>query len=307
MAILILLNQVDPTLLKTHLKSHNDCPKVRIWPNYGNKDDIECVIVWKHDEGVLNDFPNLKLIASYGAGVENILSDPALPADVPITRFVDDTLSDQMAEFVLAAILNHRLHLTYYREQQAASQWRGKDFLTGKNVTILGLGELGSTTAKLLDKNGYKVSGWSRSEKNIDGVKSYFGNDQLYLSVEEADFIVCLLPLTSGTKHILNADLFNKMKKGSFLINVGRGDHLNDNDLMDALYNNQLSGALLDVFPMEPLPQDHPFWKHPKIHITPHISSPTDKAKVARQILDNYNRILSGSTLKNQVDPQRSY
>jgi glyoxylate/hydroxypyruvate reductase A len=97
------------------------------------------------------------------------------------------------------------------------------------------------------------------------------------------------------------------MIKGSFLINVGRGDHLNDNDLMDALYNNQLSGALLDVFSKEPLPQDHPFWKHPKIHITPHISSPTDKAKVARQILDNYNRILSGSTLKNQVDPQRSY
>ena len=307
MAILILLNQVDPTLLETHLKSHNDCPEVRIWPNCGNKDDIECVIVWKHDEGVLNEFPNLKLIASYGAGVENILSDPALPADVPITRFVDDTLSDQMSEFVLAAILNHRLHLTYYREQQAASQWRGKDFLNGKNVTILGLGELGSTTAKLLDKNGYMTSGWSRSEKNIDGVKSYFGNDQLYLSVEEADFVVCLLPLTPGTKHILNADLFSKLKKGSFLINVGRGDHLNDNDLMDALYNNQLSGALLDVFSTEPLPQDHPFWKHPKIHITPHISSPTDKAKVARQILDNYNRILSGSTLKNQVDPQRSY
>lgn len=307
MAILILLNQVDPTSLEQHLKSHDDCPEIRIWPDCGNKDDIECVIVWKHDEGVLNEFKNLKLIASYGAGVENILIDPALPEDVPITRFIDDTLSDQMAEFVLATILNHRLHLTYYREQQAASHWRSKDFLKGRNVTILGLGELGSTTARLLHKNGYQVSGWSRSEKNIDGVKSFYGDEHLNKSVSQADFIVCLLPLTSKTANILNSDLFNSMKKGTFLINVGRGDHLNEDDLMDALYNEQLSSALLDVFKTEPLQDDHPFWRHPKIYITPHISSPTDKAKVARQILDNYNRIKSGSTLMNQVDRQRSY
>ena len=307
MAILILLNQVDPTKLETHLKTYADCPEVRIWPDCGNKDDIECVIVWKHDEGVLNEFPNLKLIASYGAGVENILSDPALPEGVPITRFIDDTLSGQMAEFVLAAILNHRLHLTFYREQQAASHWQGKDFLDEKNVTILGLGELGSTTAKLLNQNGYQVSGWSRSEKKIDGVKSYFSNEQLEESIFNADFVVCLLPLTSETHHILNSDLFKVMKKGAFLINVGRGDHLNENDLMDALHEGHLSGALLDVFSTEPLPQDHPFWKHPKIYITPHISSPTDKAKVARQILDNYYRLQSGSTLINQVDRQRSY
>ena len=307
MAILILLNQVDPTQLETHLKTQADCPEVRIWPDCGNKADIECVIVWKHDEGVLNEFPNLKLIASYGAGVENILSDPALPEGVPITRFIDDTLSDQMAEFVLAAILNHRLHLTFYREQQAANHWQGKDFLNGKNVTILGLGELGSTTAKLLNQNGYQVYGWSRSEKKIDGVKSFFSNEQLEESIFNADFVVCLLPLTSETHHILNSDLFKVMKKGAFLINVGRGDHLNENDLMDALYEGHLSGALLDVFSTEPLPQDHPFWKHPKIYITPHISSPTDKAKVARQILDNYYRLQSGSTLINQVDRQRSY
>jgi len=307
MAILILLNQVDPTKLETHLKTYADCPEVRIWPDCGNKDDIECVIVWKHDEGVLNEFPNLKLIASYGAGVENILSDPALPEGVPITRFIDNTLSGQMAEFVLAAILNHRLHLNFYREQQAASHWQGKDFLDEKNVTILGLGELGSTTAKLLNQNGYQVSGWSRSEKKIDGVKSYFSNEQLEESIFNADFVVCLLPLTSETHHILNSDLFKVMKKGAFLINVGRGDHLNENDLMDALYEGHLSGALLDVFSTEPLPQDHPFWKHPKIYITPHISSPTDKAKVARQILDNYYRLQSGSTLINQVDRQRSY
>ena len=307
MAILILLNQVDPTKLETHLKTYADCPEVRIWPDCGNKDDIECVIVWKHDEGVLNEFPNLKLIASYGAGVENILSAPALPEGVPITRFIDDTLSGQMAEFVLAAILNHRLHLTFYLKQQAASHWQGKDFLDEKNVTILGLGELGSTTAKLLNQNGYQVSGWSRSEKKIDSVKSYFSNEQLEESIFNADFVVCLLPLTSETHHILNSDLFKVMKKGAFLINVGRGDHLNENDLMDALHEGHLSGALLDVFSTEPLPQDHPFWKHPKIYITPHISSPTDKARVARQILDNYYRLQSGSTLINQVDRQRSY
>lgn len=307
MAILILLNQVDPTQLENHLKSHRDCPEVRIFPDVGNKDDIDCVIVWKHDEGVLNEYPNLKLIASYGAGVENILSDPALPVGVPITRFVDDTLSDQMAEFVLAAILNARLHLTYYREQQAAAQWRGKDFIQGRNVTILGLGELGSTAAKLLNVNGYTVSGWSRSKKKLDGVTSYYGNDQLHSSVSDADFVVCLLPLTPATTHVLGKDLFTAMKKGAFLINVGRGDHLNEDDLMSTLYTEHLSGALLDVFAIEPLPDDHAFWRHPKIHITPHISSPTDKGQVARQILDNYGRMKRGEALNNQVDPKRSY
>ena len=187
MAILILLNQADPTLLETHLKSHPGCPEIRIYPDVGNVEDIDCVIVWKHDEGVLNNFPNLKLIASYGAGVENILSDPALPEGVPITRFVDDTLSDQMAEFILAGILNYRLRLTYYRELQAATSWHCDDFIKGKNVTILGMGNLGATTAKLLHMNGYNVCGWSRSEKNITGIKSFFGEDQLKLSVSEAD------------------------------------------------------------------------------------------------------------------------
>lgn len=307
MAILILLNQVDPTLLEQHLKSHPDCPEVRIYPDVGDPNDIDCVIVWKHNEGILNDFPNLKLIASYGAGVENILSDPALPQGVPITRFVDDTLSDQMAEFVLGAILNHRLHLTHYRELQAAGSWRPKEFSKGKNVTILGMGELGTTTAKLLHNNGYCVVGWSRSKKNIDGLTSYFGDDQLITSVNDADIIVCLLPLTPETQSILNEPLFNGAKKGAFLINVGRGDHLNENDLMEAIYQEQLSGALLDVFQTEPLQQDHPFWRHPKIHITPHISSPTDKEKVARQILNNFHRMLVGETLLNQVDPKRSY
>ena len=307
MAILILLNQVDPSPLATHLKSHPDCPEVRIYPDVGDKQEIECVIVWKHDEGVLNEYPNLKLIASYGAGVENILSDPALPEGVPITRFIDDTLSDQMAEYVLAGILNARLHLTYYREQQAATQWRGKDFIQGRNVTILGLGELGSTTAKLLHKNGYTVSGWSRSEKQIDGVTSYFGNEQLNTSIANADFVICLLPLTPATTHVLNKELFAAMKKGSYLINVGRGDHLHEEDLMNALYRQHLSGALLDVFSVEPLPDDHAFWRHPKIHMTPHISSPTDKAQVARQILDNYGRMKRAEPLINQVDPKKSY
>jgi len=307
MAILILLNQTDPKVLETHMKSHSDCPELRIYPDVGDIADIDCVVVWKHPSGVLNQFPNLKLIASYGAGVENILCDPALPEGASITRFVDASLSDQMAEYVLAAILNHRLHITLYRELQAASQWRSVDINKGRNVTILGLGELGTVTATLLNKNGYEISGWSRTEKNVDGLKSYFGDDQLKSSVAEADFIVCLLPLTAATEHILNHELFSAMKKGSFLINVGRGDHLSESDLMDALAHEQLSGAMLDVFSVEPMPHDHPFWRHPKIHVTPHISSPTDKARLARTILDNYNRTKRGEPLLNQVDPKKSY
>ncbi len=307
MAILLLLNQVDPAILEGHLKSHPDCPDVRTYPDTGNVEEIDCVIVWKHDQGLLNEYPNLKLIASYGAGVENILSDPTLPEGVPITRFVDKSLSDQMAEFILAAILNHRVNLTYYREQQAACHWQEKPAIKGNNVTILGLGELGTTAAKLLHKNDYKISGWARSEKNIDGITSYYGENQLFQSVAEADFVVCLLPLTPETREILNSDLFAAMKKGSYLINVGRGDHVNEDDLMNYLSQEHLSGALLDVFSTEPLPRDHPFWQHPKIHVTPHISSPTDKAKLARQILDNYNRLSKGEPLLHLIDRKRSY
>lgn len=307
MAILIHINQTDPLLLEKHLKALPDCPEIRIWPDVGNKDDIDCIILWKHPAGVLNDFNNLKLIASYGAGVENILADPALPLGVPITRFIDNGLSEQMAEFVLAAILNQRLHLTYYRELQAANVWRQIDSLKGKSVTILGMGELGKHTAKLLRNNGYIINGWSRTEKNIDGVKSYYGDDQLLKSVAAADFMVCLLPLTPATAGILNHKLFSAVKKGAYLINVGRGHHLNEADLMTALYETKLSGALLDVFNEEPLDKDHPFWRHPKIHITPHISSPTDKAKVAAQILSNYKRLINGESLINQIDPKRAY
>lgn len=307
MAILLLLNQVDPTILEGYLKSHSDCPDIRIYPDAGNVEDIDCVIVWKHNQGLLNEYPNLKLIASYGAGVENILSDPTLPKNVPITRFVDKSLSGLMAEFILAAILNFRMNLTYYREQQAACHWQDKPAIKGKNVTILGLGELGSAAAELLHKNGYNVSGWARSEKNIDGVTSYYGQTELFPSVAEADFVVCLLPLTPETKGILNSDLFKALKKGSYLINVGRGDHLNEDDLMNSLSEEQLSGVLLDVFSTEPLPRDHPFWQHPKIHVTPHISSPTDKAKLARQILDNYHRLNKDEPLLHLIDRKRSY
>ncbi len=307
MSILIHLNQADPLLLESHLKAHSDCPDLRIWPDCGNMDDIDCIIVWKHDPGILNQFANLKLIASYGAGVENILSDPDLPQGVPITRFVDDTLADQMAEYMLAVILNHRLHITYYRELQAASQWRPTEFSHAKNVTILGMGELGSVSAKLLNQNGYTVSGWSRSPKNIEDITSYYGDDQLEDAVKNADYILCLLPLTPQTTNILNKDLFKAAKLGAYLINAGRGDHLNEDDLLEALYNGQLSGATLDVFKSEPLPSDHVFWRHPKIYITPHISSPTDKVQVARQILDNYARMKKGEALINQVDPKRSY
>ena len=307
MAILIMFNQADPELLEVHLKQSIDCPEVRIYPDVGNKEDIKCIILWKQDQGLLDVYPNLRMVASYGAGIENIINDPSLPKDVPVTRFIDDTLSNQMAEFVLGSILNYRLNLTLYRELQASSNWSCKNIKKGKNVTILGMGELGKTTAKLLHLNGYAVSGWSRSEKKNQSIKNYFGNKQLNLSLVNADIVVCLLPLTPETKFILNKNLFNVLKKGAYLINVGRGDHLVEEDLLDALYHEKLSGALLDVYSKEPLPTDHIFWKHPKIHMTPHISSPTDKEKVARQILDNYARIKVGEEPINQVNPKRFY
>jgi glyoxylate/hydroxypyruvate reductase A len=154
---------------------------------------------------------------------------------------------------------------------------------------------------------GFKVAGWSRTPKEIDEIQTFFGDDQLVGFLAKAQILVCLLPLTLETRNILNRNTFNKLPKGAYVINVARGDHLVDQDLLDALENGQLAGACLDVFRIEPLPENHPFWHHPDIRITPHISSLTDPAAVAPVIYDNYRRLTAGLPLLNQIDVESGY
>ena len=174
-------------------------------------------------------------------------------------------------------------------------------------IGILGLGTLGKEVAVTLNKIGYQVKGWSRTSKVINGVQCFYGDDGLHSLLSNVDILICMLPLTAQTRGILNSDLFSRMKRGAYLINAARGSHLIEKDLLDAIDSGQISGATLDVQSIEPLPEDHPFWSHPAIKITPHIATITIAKSSAQEVAENWTRLANGEELLNVVDFQRQY
>lgn len=279
---------------------------IQVWPNVTATEKVEFALVWKHQEGSLVGFDNLKGISSFGAGVDSILEDKKLP-QVPIARIVDTDLADNMAEFVYACVQHHRIRFNQFNAQQSHSIWKPKSARRGNKVGILGFGQLGKQVAKVMLDRGFEVNAWSRSASSAHGVTSLTGERGLTTLVENADFLVCLLPLTESTENILNKALFEKMPKDAALINVARGAHLNDQDLIEALNNDVIAFAYLDVFRQEPLPKEHEFWQHPKIQITPHISAVTNVDTAVSQVVENYQRVLHGKTLINQVNLALGY
>ena len=282
---------------------------IRIWPDDQPEEDVEMALTWDHPHGVLKSYPNLRCISSMGAGVDHLLSDPDLPEGVPVVRLVDKHLVRDMTEFVLLAVLSHVRHLDVYQADQLRKVWHPRSPMEKADcpVGIMGLGQLGTAAALRLTKEGFPVSGWRHSPGRLPGVKTFHGQDQLPAFLNRSRILICLLPLTPATRHILNLDHFSHLPRGAYLINVGRGGHLKEQDLPAALEKGYLSGACLDVFENEPLPGDHPFWENPRVRITPHVSSQTDPDSVAPQILDNLRRLRNGESLINAVNPGRGY
>lgn len=282
---------------------------IRIWPQIGDPAAIDYALVWRPEPGLLAGLPNLKLILSLGAGVDHILADPQLPRGVPIVRLVDPYLTDAMSEYVVLQVLRlHRQDLDY-RAQQQARIWRE---LPQKNaherpVGILGFGEIGQDAARKLTAVGFAVSGWSRQERAVAGFATFAGPAGLARLLAQSEILVCLLPLTSETRGILNAATFALLPSGAALVNAGRGGHLVEADLIPALDSGQLSAAALDVFEEEPLPPDHPFWRDPRILVTPHIAGTTNPVTAAAIVLDTIRRFEEGDPLLNRVDPARGY
>ncbi|MGB5941752.1 MAG: glyoxylate/hydroxypyruvate reductase A [Leeuwenhoekiella sp.] len=273
-----------------------------------DRNKITMALSWKAPKGSYDNLPNLKAIGSMGAGADHLFEDPSLPEDVVLTRLVDDKLAGDMQEYVLTVCLSHIKHLDYYRDLQEANTWKPKRYKRTENVQvgILGLGTLGQAVGKKLHNNGFKVSGYSHSRKEIEGITSC-ADGEMDEFLKDVDILVCLLPLTENTRGILNVELFEKLPDGAYLVNVARGPHLVDDDLIKFLDSEKLSGATLDVFHQEPLPKDHPFWNHPKIKITPHVASMSSPSSVAPQIVDNYHRLEKGEELRNQVSREREY
>jgi len=283
--------------------------EVRVWPEIGDPAAIDYALVWRPEPGFLASLPNLKLILSLGAGVDHLLGDPRLPLHLPIVRLVDPHMTDAMSEYVTLQVLRlHRRDLDY-RSQQGAGVWRELDQQNAgqRRVGILGLGELGQDAAKKLKALGFDVAGWSRSEKAVEGVRSYAGAAGLAPLLGRSEIIVCLLPLTAETEGILNKRTLALLPKGAALVNAARGAHLVEEDLLAALASGQISAAVLDVFREEPLPVDHPFWHHPRVVVTPHIAAFTNPATASPIILDNIRRFEEGRPLLNRVDPARGY
>jgi len=270
---------------------------------------IEVALVWKHPKGSLSKYTNLKYIASSGAGVDFIFEDESAPKNIPITRVVDTVLASDMSEYVIAAIFSHIKGFYNYKISQMKSVWQPRQYhrISDFTVGILGLGALGAVLAKDLVKFGFRTQGWSNSRKDIPKVKIFAGQEELPEFLASTEILVCLLPLTKATSGIVNKQLLSQLPKGAFLINAARGGHLVDNDLIELLDNGHLSGATLDVFHKEPLDQEHPFWQHEKVHITPHYASVSDTASVVPQILENYRRMQQGEVLKNLVSTKKGY
>nr|WP_301311696.1 glyoxylate/hydroxypyruvate reductase A [Azospirillum lipoferum] len=282
--------------------------EMRVWPETGDIADIEVAVVWKPPAGMLATLPNLKLIVSLGAGVEPILQDPTLP-DVPLVRMVADGLTVDMAGYVVFQVLYwHRL-MDQYATLQAEARWEQLDHRPASEVTVgfLGMGELGAASAGTLRTLGYRLMGWSRSPKSIEGVKSFSGPDGLAAMLPQCDLLVCLLPLTDETRGILNAKLFAALPKGAVVVNAARGGHLVESDLLDALESGHLRGASLDVFATEPLPADHPLWRHPKVRITPHVAGVTHPSRCVDQVAAAMTALREGRPLPNVVDRSRGY
>ncbi len=282
---------------------------IRTFPNDSNRDEISFALSWRHPFGVFKDYPNLKCISSMGAGVDHLLKDPDLPKAVSIVRLVDPYLAQDMAEFVLALIMNHLRELNAFKIKQTQTIWRPADYLRIKDIKvgIMGMGAIGSQVAGVLQKTGFNVIGWARTSKEIKSIPIYIGDADLTKFLNHSDVLVCVLPLTAQTKGILNKSNFRKLPKNAFIINVGRGEHLEEEDLVQFISDGHLSGASLDVFAEEPLPASSPLWKHPRIHVTPHIASITNPESVAPQIINNYHRMKENRPLLNIVSRVKGY
>jgi glyoxylate/hydroxypyruvate reductase A len=279
---------------------------IEIWPDIRKPEEVEFAVVWKQPHGSLASLPNLKAIQCFGAGVDAILADPTLPA-LPIARIVDPGLTQTMVRYLDGVVSHYRLRLDVFSALQQQALWQPKSPRRIAHICVLGLGELGAATAAHFAGLGYKVTGWARTAKQFDNMQCYSGAAGLVAAVAQADIVICLLPLTPATESLLDRAFFGQLKAGAIFINVARGAIVDDTALLAALDSGQLQAACLDVFRQEPLPPEHPFWQHPAILVTPHVSAVTNVATVVEQIADNYRRSQRGAPLCNPVDLGRGY
>jgi len=282
---------------------------VRVWPKIGERADINVAAVGAPPAGALRDLPNLRLIVSLTAGTDALLRDPDLPA-VPIVRVGAPPAGDAMMnETALLHVMRHHRYLPEYARAQARGEWIKMPITPTRErkVGVMGLGPIGLGAAKALAAAGFQVAGWVRRPRAADGIEVFSGRDGLAAFLARSEIVVNLLPLTPETRGILNGETFKALPAGASIVNLGRGEHVVESDLIAALDSGHLAGATLDVFPIEPLPGDSPLWRHPKITVMPHVARrlvPTELAPRVRDIIEDFR---AGRALTEVVDRARGY
>lgn len=283
--------------------------EIVVYPALGDPAAIECAIVAVPPPGVLHGLPNLRLIQSLWVGVESLLGDPTLPPNVPLARLVDPGMTATMTETVLQHVLNAHREYETYRAQQRERVWKHQPQISARDrrVGFLGLGKLGLAAARSLAGLGFNVAGWSHRPKELAGIATFAGAAGLEPFLARTDILVCLLPLTAETRGVLNARTLALLPRGATVINLARGGHVVDDDLLAALDNGQIGRAVLDVFNVEPLPTKHPYWLHPRVVVMPHVAAETDPATAVSQVAENLRRLRAGEPILNLVDRRAGY
>jgi glyoxylate/hydroxypyruvate reductase A len=271
---------------------------------------IDAIFAFKLPNGLAGGLPNLRLVASVGAGADGLLSAADLPPSVAVTRVVEPGLGFSMAQYVAYQVLRPFRQFAQLEAQQREGRWARLPIPDARahTVGLMGLGAIGRQVAAALAALGFKVVGWTRSGRSVDGVERVYGGAQgLQEFLSGVDTLVCLLPFTADTRGLLNAELLGRLRPGAFVVNAARGGIVDETALLDLVARGHLRGAALDVFETEPLPAAHPLWRQPGLVVTPHIAAQPSVQGAVRQFVDNLQRLRDGRALLHTVDRDSGY
>lgn len=283
--------------------------EIRVWSPDMPAWHADYAIVWQPPTTLFEKESQLKAIFNLGAGIDGLLQVPNLPRNIPVVRLEDAGMSVQMAEYVAYHVIGISREMAVYQQQQAEGVWKLRRPIKRSEwpIGVLGLGHIGKRVAQTLAALDYPVFGWARSHHDIDGVTSLAGAAQLDAFLGETRVLVNTLPLTEATRDLIDYRLLSKLKLNASVINVGRGEHVVEEDLRRSIAEGHVSHAVLDVFRQEPLPTSHPFWRMPEVTLTPHISARTLREATIGQIADKIQALEAGHPISGIIDIDRGY
>ena len=310
MALLISYSGTDPQPWAEAFRAELPELELRLFPEVGDPNEIEFAALWQHPQGDLVNYPNLRLILSFGAGVEHIVSDPALPPDIPVVRLVDGAVVHDMALHGLHWVLHFHRGYHRYAQQQQERRWQPLAALppSRRRIGIMGMGQIGQYLAEQLHRLGFPVTGWGIDPLELDPAIGYrCGSAELDAFLADTDILINALPLTEQTANLIGPEQLDRLPRGAFIISESRGGIINESALLEALDCGQVEAAALDVFATEPLPQSSGLWQHPAVFVTPHIGGINYPQTAVKVMAENIRRVWRGETPGPLYDPQRGY